>query len=333
MPRPISRRRIEEFRRAFESEVDSLAALYRNAAADMLQILGDASASLFARQRAVAHLQQYQTALADLHDEAAAWIEMNIPRAYGIGVGFADENIKALRKAGVNLRRPERAVFLQVNLGAVAVVVDEMLRTTDFALAQLGRRVDDLFRRVGVEEVAKGIAEGKTRLEVSRQIKERLLREGRPQFTDRLGRAWDLDRYSEMVARTTTREAMTRGTVNRLREHDLHLAQVSAHNAADFCIFYEGVIVSIDDNPYAGYPPLSAINGGPPFHPNCVHVLTPFVLRLASDEEQTAGAISPELLSRSPADLQQQFRKDFPAKARAEGKRVQQAAAKAKSRG
>jgi hypothetical protein len=69
-----------------------------------------------------------------------------------------------------------------------------------------------------------------------------------------------------MVARTTTREAMTQGTINRLREHGIQLAQVSAHQARDFCIYYENVIVSIGPEPHPVYPPISAIGGGPPFH-------------------------------------------------------------------
>jgi hypothetical protein len=279
MPPPIGRRRIEEFRRAFGGEIDSLAALYRNAAADMMQVVGDASATLFARQRAIAYLRQYQAILADLRDEAAAWIEMNIPRAYHVGLEFADEGARNIRKAGVNLGRRQREVFSQVHREAAQAVMEEMMRTSDFALAQIGRRANDVFRRVGIEEVAKGIAEGKSRIEVTRQIKDRLLREGRPYFTDALGRQWDLDRYGEMVARTTTREAMTQGTINRLREHRIQLAQVSAHNAADFCIYYENVVVSLTGESVAGYPPISAINGGPPFHPNCIpagtRVLTP----------------------------------------------------------
>jgi len=35
------------------------------------------------------------------------------------------------------------------------------------------------------------------------------------------------------------------------------------------------------------------IGGGPPFHPRCVHVLTPFVERLATEEERKAGLVSP----------------------------------------
>ncbi len=138
---------------------------------------------------------------------------------------------------------------------------------------------------------------------------------------DRLGRAWDLDRYSEMVARTTTREAMTQGTINRLREHGIRLAQVSAHNAQDFCIYYENAIVNIGDQPHPVYPPISAVNGGPPFHPNCVHVLTPFVERLASRQEKQQGLIAPDLLNRSPAELQRRFRKEFPDIARRAGRR------------
>jgi len=132
-----------------------------------------------------------------------------------------------------------------------------------------------------------------------------------------------------MVARTTSREAMTKGTINRLREHGLRLAQVSSHNAADFCIYYEGAVVCIEgEHPVARsaeptamaasegglaiYPPISAINGGPPFHPNCVHVLTPFVERLAIDEEKKRGVVSLDLLNKSPAELQRRFRKEFP---------------------
>jgi hypothetical protein len=274
----------------------------------MLEVLADASANMLSRQRALAHLRQYQVILANLRDEAAAWIELNIPRSYSIGLQFADLGVRNVRRAGINLRRLEREVFSQVHREAVAAIVEEMLRTTDFALAQMGRRVDDLFRRVGIEEVAKGIVEGKARVEVSRQIRERLLSEGSPVFLDRKGRAWDLDRYSEMVARTTTREAMTEGTVNRLREHGIQLAQVSAHHATDFCIYYENVIVSIGPEPHPLYPPISAIGGGPPFHPNCVHVLTPFVERLATAEEQKVGMPDPTVLNQTPEGLQQRYR-------------------------
>ena len=320
--------RVREFQRAFVGPVDSLVTVYREAAAGALEVLSDASASLFARRHAISHLHQYHEILAELHDEAALWISSNLSMAYQAGLSFTDDAINNIRRAGVNVGRPQRAVFAQVHREAAAAVVAEMLRTTDFALAQIGRRVDDLFRRVGVQEVARGVAAGMTRVQVSKEIEERLLAEGKLFFEDRLGRKWDLDRYAEMVARTTTREAATQGTINRLREHGIGLAQVSAHNANDFCLFYENVVVSIGDEPHPVYPPISAIEGGPPFHPRCVHVLTPFVEGLATPEELERGKIDPELLDKSPAELQRRFRGEFPARAQAEGRRIRQAAAR-----
>ena len=330
MPPPIGRRRIEEFRRAFTGEIDSLAALYRDAAADMMDVLADAATLAGQRGRAVALLRQYQTILADLGDEAAAWIEFSIPRAYDIGLEFADEGVRNIRRAGINLRRRgrtitgrrERDVFSQVHREAARAIMESMLQTTSAALAQIGRRVDDVFRREGMLAVARGIAAGRARVEVSRELEQRLLAAGRPAFVDALGRQWPLDRYAEMVARTTTREAMTQGTINRLREHGVTLAQVSAHNAEDFCRYYENAVVSLN-GPHPVYPPITAINGGPPFHPRCVHVLTPFVERLATDEEKKRGIVSPDLLNRSPAELQRRFRKEFPDIARRAGRRSQ----------
>jgi len=266
--------------------------------------------------------------LADLGDEAAAWIELNIPRAYDVGLEFADEGIRSIRRAGINLRRRdrtitgrrERDVFSQVHREAARAITESMLQTTDAALAQIGRRVDDVFRREGMLAVARGIAAGRARIDVSRELEQRLIAAGRPTFVDALGRQWPLDRYAEMVARTTTREAMTQGTINRLREHGVTLAQVSAHNAEDFCRYYENAIVSLDGS-HPVYPPISAINGPPPWHPNCIHVLTPFVERLATDEEKKRGIISPDLLNKPPAELQRRFRKEFPGVARAAGKR------------
>lgn len=185
--------------------------------------------------------------------------------------------------------------------------------------------MNDVFRREGMRAVARGIAAGRPRVEVSREIADRLLEAGRPTFIDKLGRQWPLDRYAEMVARTTTREAMTQGTINRLREHGLQLAQVSPHNADDFCRYYENAIVSIGESAHPVYPPLSAINGPPPWHPNCQHALTPFVERLATEEERKQGVIAPSVLNKSPAELQRRFRKEYPAEAREAGKRVRPA--------
>ena len=42
-------------------------------------------------------------------------------------------------------------------------------------------------------------------------------------------------------------------------------------------------------------------------------MLTPFVERLATEEEKKAGMISPEVLNRTPGELQRRYRKSLPA--------------------
>lgn len=72
------------------------------------------------------------------------------------------------------------------------------------------------------------------------------------------------------------------------------------------------------------YPPISAINGGPTLHPNCVDVPAPLVdlsagrkaERLATEEEKKAGIVPPEMLNRTPAELQQSYRKEYPQRGR-----------------
>ena len=67
-------------------------------------------------------------------------------------------------------------------------------------------------------------------------------------------------------------------------------------------------------------PPISTINHGPPFHPNCVHALTPFVQRLATEEERKRGIIEAEVVSRTPAELQQRFHEEYTDSARVGGR-------------
>jgi hypothetical protein len=103
----------------------------------------------------------------------------------------------------------------------------------------VGRRTEDAFRRAGLKQSAQGIAAGETRKAVSEALARALVEDGVTDaltgFVDKAGRRWSLDTYSNMVVRTTTREAATHGQTD-------------------------------------GY---DVIDQLPPFHPNCRHVATP----------------------------------------------------------
>ena len=85
---------------------------------------------------------------------------------------------------------------------------------------------------------------------------------------------------------------------------------MSMRHAGHTSIHHGNVVLSIGPEPHPVYPSISAIGGGPPFQPNCVHVLMPFVERLATEEQKRRGVISPDLLNRSPGELQRECREE-----------------------
>jgi hypothetical protein len=79
--------------------------------------------------------------------------------------------------------------------------------------------------------------------------------------------------YAEMVARTKMIEMQSKGTQNLSRAYDSNLVQVSSHNTQTaYDAQFEGKIYSLDGKD-KDFPEASDL---PPFHPNCLHVLTVF---------------------------------------------------------
>lgn len=176
---------------------------------------------------------------------------------------------------------------------AAQALADNLSFSLGRARDTIGRRVDDVFRRVGLEEVGTGVAAGSARREVSSALQARLEREalvdGLTGFVDARGARWQLDVYSEMVARTTTREAMSAGTRNRMAELALDLVTISSHaNPCDLCADYDGQTYSINGTT----PGYDVLDQWPPFHPNCRHVATPAAANLDLLEQELGLAVA-----------------------------------------
>lgn len=118
-------------------------------------------------------------------------------------------------------------------------------------------------------------------------------------------RKFNVRDYANLVARTQTREAHKVGTVVRLQSNGINHVRVSVHaqDMKDECspfagrVFYVGPL-ALDP---LGFPSLKSIpNGGPPFHPNCKHVIEPFVVAFKTQEkvdaERQASQAIPRIL-------------------------------------
>lgn len=153
------------------------------------------------------------------------------------------------------------------------ILADNLTSRLEDARVMVGRRVEDVYRRAGLQAVAEGVAGGQTRRETSRALERRLVRDGVTGFVDRRGAQWQLDTYAEMVARTTTREAMSAGTAQRMRETGQQLVHIPSHNTdCEICQAYEGQTWALPGETVDGYDTIDQL---PPFHPRCLHVAAP----------------------------------------------------------
>jgi hypothetical protein len=260
---------------------------------------GDATAAYRLRQLAAA-----RTILADLQARGPRLAPVAVARSYTAGLVAVDATLDAIGQA----RPGVRGTFGGVHQRAVQVLAGNLTRTltaavertgenveTVFARADtlegalhptrpmptsalpfIGRRQDDPYRRAALEVIGEQTVSLETRRQVSEALTRRLIDEGTTDaltgFIDRAGRRWPLPVYTEMVARTTTREATSRAVVGRLQDHGHDLVTVSSHpHHADECSGYDGETFSLSGRD-PEYPELDQM---PPFHPRAVLGDTP----------------------------------------------------------
>lgn len=162
--------------------------------------------------------------------------------------------------------------------------------------AILGRVEPDIYRRVGLEQVAAMQATGRG---VSRTVPgfvEQLRREGVTAFIDKAGRHWSLHTYATMVTRTTSRQAEVLSVLSADPDHDLY--KISSHGTTcALCAPYEGRVYSKSGTDPV-FPPLASAFGkvdpdGPDtlantwlnLHPNCLHSVLPWTPAGRTPEE------------------------------------------------
>ena len=245
----------------YEKQLAALEEIFKTAEARLsLKIEQDlASGRLGTAAYRTQQLTQIQQYLVDLNAATS-------PRAVAILQAAYAEGTAVASVAGVE------GAFASIHDEAINVLANSMTNRLGDALTTVGRQVEDIYRREGVRQAALALAEGGTRAEASQAMIEALRDQAVTGFTDRAGRPWGLDRYTEMVLRTTTREATSEGTRNRLLEGGIDLVEWSGNGEnCPECQALDGTVFSLT-GATDGYDVLEIL---PPLHPNCTCVLTP----------------------------------------------------------
>ncbi len=287
-----------------ERELEKLISIFLKAETDIINELGRLRSAGLVDYHAVAALERVQAILRQMENDcwqyAPPMVEKQFytahPQARRVPGESITKHIRAYNNAAV-LTAEQHAIVDQLVANLMGEITDAsvtVMATVQSAL--IGRIEPDVYRRVGLEQVALRQATGQGVYKQLPQFVEALRREGVTAFVDKAGRHWSLHTYGSMVSRTTSRQAEVLATLTADPEQDLYRITRTGTTCA-LCAPYEGRVYSKSGtNP--DYPPLSDAFGkqdpnGPDtltntwlnIHPNCLHSLQPYTEAGRSAEE------------------------------------------------
>lgn len=287
-----------------EREQQKLIGIFLKAETDIINEIGRLRSMGNVDYHAVAALERVQAILRKMESDSWEYVPRMIERMFYVRVP------EARRIEGETPAKHFMGYINAMSLtGEQTAIVDTLVQNlmgeiTDAAMtamatvqsAVIGRTEPDVYRRVGLEQVANMQATGRGANITVPGFVEALRREGITAFVDKAGRNWSLHTYCSMVTRTTSRQAEVMAVLTADPEQDLY--QISRHGTTcGLCAPYEGRVYSKSGtNP--DYPPLAAAFGkqdpaGPDIlantwlniHPGCLHSILPYTTAGRTEEE------------------------------------------------
>ncbi len=289
-----------------QRELDKLISIYLKAETDIINEIARLRSMGLIDYHAVAALERVQAILNKMQTDSWEYIPHMIEKMFYVRVPEARKKpdvpetpvkhfmgyVNAITLTSTQTDIVQKlALNLATELSDASVVAMSSLEN-----ALIGRRENDVFRRVGLELVATMQATGRSTAATVPEFVKILQREGVTAFVDKAGRNWSLHTYASMVTRTTSRQAEVLAVLTADPEHDLY--KISSHGTTcALCAPYEGRVYSKSGTD-PDFPPLAAAFGkidpaGPDdlsntwlnIHPQCLHVLMPWSAAGRTPEE------------------------------------------------
>lgn len=287
-----------------EKELEKLVSIFLKAETAIINEIGRLRSQGLADYHAVAALERVQAILRKMESDSWEYVPLMIEKMFYVRVPearrmegmTAAQNLMAYRNAAA-LTGEQYAIVDQLVASLMGEITDASitaLATVQSAL--IGRVEPDVYRRIGLEQVALQQAQGRGTYKVLPEFVQALRREGITAFVDKAGRHWSLHTYCAMVSRTTSRQAEVLAVLTADPEQDLY--RISSHGTTcAICAPFEGRVYSKSGtNP--DYPPLAAAFGkqdpaGPDIlantwlniHPGCLHSILPYTTAGRTEEE------------------------------------------------
>lgn len=293
-------------RASHDKELEKLISIFLKAETDIINEIGRLRSQGLVDYHAVAALERVQAILRKMENDAWEYVPQMIEKQFYVRVPEARKRLDvpetpAKHAAGYRnaaaLTGEQMDIVQRLTQNLMGEITDAtMTSMTTLQSAILGRIQPDVYRRVGMEQVAAMQATGRGVSKTVPAFVELLRREGVTAFIDKAGRRWSLHTYCSMVTRTTSRQAEIAAVLTADPEHDLY--KISSHNTTcKICAPFEGRVYSRSGTD-PDFPPLASAfgkidRGGPDtlantwlnIHPNCLHVLIPWTPAGRTPEE------------------------------------------------
>lgn len=286
-----------------ERELKKLVSIFLKAETDIINEIGRLRSQGLVDYHAVASLERIQNILRKLENDSWEYVPKMIERQFYVRLPEARKITEPVAKHitgygnAAELTGEQHAIVDTLVMNLMGEITDaSMTAMATLQSALLGHTEPDVYRRVGLEQVAAMQAMGKGVNPAIPDFVEALRQEGVTAFVDKAGRNWSLHTYGSMVLRTTSRQAEVLAVLTADPEHDLY--KISSHGTTcPLCAPYEGRVYS-KSGQSPDFPPLSTAFGkvnpnGPDtlantwlnIHPNCLHVLLPWTPAGRTPEE------------------------------------------------
>ena len=259
-----------DVRQFSDAEINRLVRFYEQAEREILDRINRALLRANKTEYLVQMKREIEAILQQLREGNRTWCTEAIPRVYSEGLKNADAMLK-------DVGTSTSAAFGAIHQQAAQVLAENAFQRFEDVAQVIGRQAEGIYRDLALESVRGTVVGYETWKQVANKYREQLAERGVTGFKDRSGRIWNMRTYTEMVARTTTQQAHTEGTLNRLSEQDHDLIIVSRHRGAcPLCTPWEGKILSISGKT-KGYPTFEEAKAAGLMHPNCRHTVSLYI--------------------------------------------------------
>lgn len=289
-----------------EKEVEKLISIYLKAETDIINEIGRLRSLGNVDYHAVAALERVQAILRKMESDSWEYVPKMVEKQFYVRVPEARKELEVPETAAKHaigyanagmLTSTQWAVVNKLVQNLMGEITDaEMTVMATLQSALIGRVEPDVYRRIGLEQVAAMQATGRGVNKSVPAFVDQLRREGVRAFTDKAGRNWSLHTYCTMATRTTSRQAEVLAVLTADEEHDLY--KISSHGTTcAICAPFEGRVYSKSGKD-PDFPPLAAafgkidLSGSDDLtntylniHPNCLHQLLPWT-RAGKTEKQ-----------------------------------------------